>query len=231
MIKLLATWAFNTGAGVFRVRSPRMHDNVQGLRQRVDAADPRPILPRQSFAQRFYPQDTLTAELSGSATAGKIEQASMLVYYGDLGGINGRFITDGQVAQSGVNIIGQETQHSPGSSGGYSGQVAINANFDNFKANVDYAIVGYRVDANCCTVRIQGADLGNLGLGGPGPAACPEVTSEWFLKLSAWYGLPLVPVVNAANKGGILVDVAQNEAGGAVNITWFLVELASGALR
>src|SRR5216684_1872148 len=88
---LLANWAFNNGAGVFRTRSPRLHDNVQGIRQRVDATDPRPIYPRWGFEQNLYAQDSLIAELSGSATGGKIEIASMLLYYTDLPGIHARF--------------------------------------------------------------------------------------------------------------------------------------------
>src|SRR5437667_7975375 len=151
-VKLLAAWANNNAAGILRVRSPRLHDNVQGIRMRVDASDVRPILPRHMFAQKLYPQDTLTVEQSGSAVGGQIESGSLLLYYADLPGINGRFITDGQVAAQGVNIIGQEVQLAPGATGGYSGQVAITANFDNFKANIDYAIVGLRVDVNCTTV-------------------------------------------------------------------------------
>lgn len=230
---LLSAWALNNGAGSFRIRSPRLHDNVQGIRMVVDVLDPQARYPRYQFQQPLIPQDQLTLELSGSATAGKIECASLLVYYGDLPGVNARFINTAQLRKWGVNMMGQIVAVTAGSAGGYSGQVAVNsfANGDNWKANTDYALMGYAVDAACDAVRIQGADIGNLGIGGPGRVADPNTTSLWFCWLSDFYGLSLIPVFNAANKNAILVDVAQNDGGAAVNITFFFVELVPPTLR
>jgi hypothetical protein len=53
------------------------------------------------------------------------------------------------------------------------------------------------------------------------------VTSEWFVRLTRHFQIPLIPVFNAANKFGTLVDIMQNQAGTAVNITANLVELAA----
>src|SRR5574341_1219202 len=61
-IRLLSIWAFNNAAGIFRVRSPKLHDNVQGIRQRITANDPIPELPLGQW-QKLVPQDTLIAEL------------------------------------------------------------------------------------------------------------------------------------------------------------------------
>lgn len=230
---LLAAWAFNNAAGAFRIRSPRLHDNVQGIRMIVNATDPSPRYPRYQFAQPLIPQDVLTLELTGSGTAGKIECASLLVYYGDLPGVNARFINTAQLKKWGLNMMGQQVDITAGSSGGYSGQVAVNSltNGDNWKANTDYALMGYACDAACDAVRIQGADVGNLGIGGPGRADDPNLTSYWFCWLSDYYGIPMVPIFNAANKNAILVDVAQNDGGAAVNITFFFVELVAPSLR
>lgn len=232
-VALLAAWAFNNAAGVFRIRSPRLHDNVQGIRMVVDSLDASPRYPRYQFAQPLIPQDQLTLELSGSAVAGKIECASLLVYYGDLPGVNARFITTAQLRKWGLNMMGQEVAVTAGATGGYSGQVAVNSftNGDNWKANTDYALMGYNCDAACDAVRIQGADVGNLGIGGPGRSSDPNMTSSWFCWLSDFYGYPLVPVFNAANKNSILVDVAQNDGGAAVNITFYFVELMAPTLR
>src|SRR5581483_9238120 len=81
-VRLINAWANNTGAGVFRIRSPRLHDNVQGIRLRVAATDPAPLMPVGGY-QTLVPQDTLIAELSGSAVAGKIEQGQLLIWYRD----------------------------------------------------------------------------------------------------------------------------------------------------
>lgn len=230
---LLATWAFNNAAGAFRIRSPRLHDNQQGIRMVVDATDADPRYPRWMFAQPLIPQDVLTAEITGSATAGQIETGCLLVYYSDLPGVQARLIDTNQLHRWGVNMMGQEVDLTPGAAGNYSGQVAVNslAGCDNWKANTDYALIGGVVNAACAAVRIQGADVGNLGVGFPGVVADPNTTCEWFAWLSDFYQIPLIPIFNAANKNAILVDCAQNQAGAAVKVTLYFVELKPPTLR
>ena len=232
-VGLISAWAFNNSAGAFRIRSPRLHDFVQGIRLIVDATDPLPRYPRWKFIQPLIPQDVLTLELTGSAVAGQIETGCVTIYYSDLPGVQGRFITTDQLARWGVNSQGQEVDITAGVAGGYSGQVAVNslANTDNWKANTDYALVGGAVSAACACVRIQGVDTGNLGVGFPGAVTDPDVTCNWFAWNSDFYGLPLIPVFNAANKNAVLVDVAQNQAGAAVKVTFNFVELKPPTMR
>src|SRR3989442_1164219 len=147
-IYLIGLWAQNQVAGVLRVRSPRLHDNVQGIRVRAGTVDQNPDWPL-GFRQFVIPQDTLTVEQSGSAVAGQIESGSFLVWYDDLAGIQGRFASLETVLTKGLNIMGQEVAITPGAGGGYTGQKAVNATFDNWKANTDYALVGAEVDAAC----------------------------------------------------------------------------------
>jgi hypothetical protein len=232
-VGLMGAWAFSNGAGILRIRSPRLHDNQQGIRMVINALTPSPRYPAHNFIQPLVPQDVLTLEITGSATAGNIEMGSILVYYSDLPGIAARFINCDQLARWGVNVMGQQVAVTAGATGGYSGQVAVNslAGADQWKANTDYALMGYVVDTPCCSVRIQGADSGNLGVGGPGFSAVPDVTRDWFALLSDRYGLSLIPVFNAANKNAILVDVAQNNGAAAVNVTFNFVELKMPSLR
>ena len=224
-VGLIDTFARNQAAGIMRIRSPKLHDNVQGLRFRIAAADPSPLFD-DGVVQRLTPQDTLTLELSGSAVGGQIEQAFYLIYYKDLPGTSAKFLTWADVAARTMNSWTTEIAITPGVLGGFSGQVPINASFDNFKANTEYALVGYRVDAACGAVRFTGPDFGNLGIGGPGMSTKNEWTNGWFKDMSVNLGIPLIPVFNAANKFGTLVDVASNQAGGAVNVTAILHELA-----
>lgn len=224
-IALLSTWAFNNAAGIWRIRSPKLHDNVQGIRYRIVAADPVPEWVMGQW-QKLVAQDNLTLELSGSAVGGQIEQAQMLIYYADLPGNAARLITIQELLQRTVNVWTTEIAIAPGALGGYSGQVAINSAFDNFKANTDYALVGYTVDAACAAVRFTSPDFSNLGVGGPGNATGRQITARWFFELTQKFGIPLIPVFNAANKAGTLVDIVQNQAAGAVNVTAILHELA-----
>lgn len=224
-VSLLAFWGFNQAAGTTRLRSPRLHDNVNGIQMRLPASDPRIRYPRYQFMQKLIPQDTLIAEQTGSAVGGQFEQGAFLVYYANLPGISARFISTAQLKQFGLNVMAQDVAITTTNAGGYTGQRAVNSQVDNWKANTNYALMGYLVDANACTVRIQGVDVGNLGVGGPAAANDPSVTGIWFEWLSDYYGLSLIPVFQSANKGNILVDVQQNQAAAAVNLTLFFVEL------
>lgn len=225
LIALVNTWAMTSAAGVWVIKSPKLHDNVQGIRNVIQSAD---VSQKwiNGIWQKLYPQDNLTLLLSGSGVAGHIEQAALLVYYSNLDGVNARFITPQQLMQRTVNVWTTEIDITPGVAGGYSGQVAINSTFDNFKANTDYALVGYSVSVVCAVVRFLGPDFGNLGLGGPGLAAAPWVTERWFYHLSDRLNVPMIPVFNSANKNGTLVDVAQDQGGAAVKVTAYLHELS-----
>ncbi len=224
---LLDLWAFNNAAGTFRVRSPKLHDNVQGIRVPVTASDATPLLHR-GWVQRLVPQDVLTAEITGSAVAGQIETASMLLWYEDVPLQGARFIDKPTLLSNGISEQGVSLAITTGVGGGYTGQRAVNADNDNFKANTDYALVGYQVSAAGASVRWQGIDVGNLGIGGPCIVTSKMVTASWFVRLSEHYAMPLIPVFNSANKGAILVDVATSQAGVAVTVVSFFVELLPG---
>ncbi len=223
-IHLLAIWGKHQTAGNIRLRSPQLHDNVQGIRLFDPAANPMDLLPMQ-INQMLESQDTLTLEMTGSATGGDLELASLLVMYDDLPGINGRFTTPADVYERTVDIMVVENTLALGTTGQYTGQEAINAEFDQFKANTDYALVGYLCSALCGCIRWQGADIGNLGIGGPGNAVKKHETRDWFIDLSNKSGLPCVPIFNSANKFSILVDGQQDEDGTDTTVSSIFAEL------
>jgi hypothetical protein len=229
-IWLIGAWALNNGtAGVLRVRSPRLHDNVQGIRMRITSLNSEPLYPDSSlfgWRQPLISQDVLVAEQSGAAAATDV--GSLLIFYEDLPGIAGRFIDNELLEKAGVNIIGQELSITTGTTIAYTGQVAINVTNDNFKANTDYALVGGMVDTRVGSVRIQGADVGNLGLGFPGEPTQRHVTSNWFQRLAVNLRKPMIPVFNSANKNAILVDALGNNAAITSVVTLFMVELLPG---
>jgi len=224
-ILLLQAWADNQAAGTLRIRSPRLHDNVQGIRLDVTAGDPVPLLAH-GMPQLLIPQDELTVELTGSAVAGDIETACLLVYYDELPGIAARFIDVPTLKRRMRHVFTVENTISLGTAGGYSGEEAINSEFDEFKANTDYALLGYVVDTECACVRWRGSDTGNLGLGGPGNEVLRDLTAKWFVWLTQEYGIPLIPVFNSANKAAILIDGAQDENGADTTVTSIMAELS-----
>lgn len=223
-VSLIQTWVDSQGGGILRIMSPLLHDNVQGLRFRHVASEVDPLLP-QEFSQPLFPQDTLTVELTGSATAGDIETACLLVYYQDLPGVSGNFLDPQGVKDRLRNIVTVENTISTGTSGGYSGEEAINTEFDLLKANTEYAIVGYHVSAECACVRYRSVDFGNLGVGGPGNDTDKQLTGRWFDHLSRLVGTALIPVFNSANASGLLIDCSQDENGTDVIVSTILAEL------
>jgi len=223
-VRLLQAWVDVQGAGYLRIRSPRLHDNVQGIRLYTVVSEPQPLLP-MGYGQKLIPQDTLIAEITGSATAGDIESALMLLYYSNLPGVDARLASPEDVLRRMVNIVTVENTLALGTAGGWSGEEALNAEFDLLKANTDYALLGYQVSAECAAVRWRGVDTGNLGVGGPGIETLKALTANWFVRLSQAFGLPLIPVFNSANKAGILVDGAQDENGADPTLTSILAEI------
>lgn len=224
-IRLIDMWALNNAAGIFRVRSPKLHDNVQGIRYRVVASDPVHLFPAGAW-QKLTPQDTLIAEISGSATGGQIEQGQMLIWYADLPGSNARLGNWSDISPRVVNYLTVEVSVTPGVTGGYSGQVSINSSFDLLQANTDYAILGGMTDVVCSAVRITSPDFANFGVGFPGYLGDRNVPARFFKELNGLLGVPTIPIFNSANKNGTLVDVVQSQTGNAVNVSLVLCQLA-----
>jgi hypothetical protein len=208
-----------------------MHDNVQGLRFDTIASEVQPLFDPM-FPERLYPQDTLTVDLSGSATAGDIESAALLIYYPDLPGQAARLIDPATLKSRFQRLYTCENSLATGTGGGWSGEEAINADFDLMRANTDYALLGYLVSpvagqtvGECLAVRYRGVDTGNLGVGGPGTDTDRWLTNRWFVYLSERTGLPCIPVFNSANRAGILLDAATDENGLDVLVTSIFAEL------
>ncbi len=150
----------------------------------------------------------------------------LMLYYEDLQGIAARLIDIPTMRARGVELFTVETQLTGGATGAYSAGVALNANFDFFKPNTDYALMGYTLDKSCLSVSLRGADTGNLRVGGPGSVHIPHLTAEWWVRLTQLYGIPLIPVFNSAAKAGVFSEVVTDHNAGTFNVTWIFMELA-----
>jgi len=221
---LLEVWAHNLVAGMLRIRSPKLHDNVDAIRARVLVATLDPLLPFPA-PQPLYPQDVLIHELAGSAVGGQIESIVTLLYYEDLPGQQQRLITSDQMRARKKQIHGVRLAITLGTTVGYNGARAINADVDQLHANTDYAVLGITSDINTAALCVRGPDTGNLRVSVPGATALWQLTARWFEKLSDEFKMPLIPVINSANKAATLVDAVNNQAGGTCNATIWLAEL------
>jgi hypothetical protein len=222
---ILNTWTLSQGAGIWKIRSPRMHDNVQGLRFRTQVALPYPLM-HPNYPQAVLPQDNLLLSLSGSAVAGDFDLAAMLIYYEDISGSNGRFMKASDVKPKIRNLMSVEVTTSGGAGGGYTGAAALNSSFDLFKANTDYALLGEVHTVNCGAVTLYGPDTGNLRIGCPGLLVLKPFTSHWYLDISEDTGLPTIPIINSANKAGTFAEVLSDENSLAPVTNFIFAELA-----
>lgn len=179
------------------------------------------------YPQAMQSQDVPVITGTGSATAGDIEFGSYLLAYDDLPGIDGRFADWQTVSRRMKNIFNNTVTVATGTSGGYSGSVAVNSAQDQFRANTDYALLGYQVSSAAChAVRFVGADWGNLGVGGPGYLSSGvNRTDNWFVQLSQSFGR-CIPIMSSVNKSLTTIDAAQDENGGDPIVTMVWAELA-----
>lgn len=219
-------WAQSVAAQVVRVRSPRLHDNVQGIRYRTIADTPRNFLSDWS-RQRLFPQDELVVETaSGGADT---TTAALLIYYADLPGISARLTTWEQIEPMIENLLTVEVDVAAAATvGDWSAGTALTNFTDLLKRNVDYAILGYQTEENVAAIGIRGSDTGNLRVGGPGTTEAIE-TRDWFVSLTRRMGTPHIPIVNAANKDNTLIFQAENAAGAQNDLQLSLAELRPGA--
>lgn len=228
---LLGGWAFNASAGEFRIRSPRLHDNVQGIRNRVTAALTSPLFgPPQvaGFAQRLFAQDQLVLEITGGGA--ELDCGAILIGYDDLQGVAGRFIDQPTLKKSGQNVVTVEVTVTAVATGNFGGAVAVNSTFDTLIANTDYAILGGMTDTRGTAVGITGVDFGNLRVGFPAEPSMRFLTKGWFEDLSIALNAAYIPVFNSANKAATTIDVETNGAGGTYIINLELVQLAPGVV-
>lgn len=221
---LIQAWAAMQVAGTARIRSPKFHDNVNGIRYRTTIADFKPFLP-WGARQALYPTDVLTVEAAGSAVAGDIEYVAMLMYYDDLPGSSARLLTRDQLLARVEHIVTVENTITTPTSGGYAGSQAINTTIDQFQAGADYALLGLKCNAATPIIGYRCPEFGNVRVGAPGDASDFDLYSDWFMRLSLTTGLPTVPVFNGQNKASLNIDAAQDENGADPVVTTWLAKL------
>jgi hypothetical protein len=227
-VNLEGIWAEAAAASIVRVRSPRLHDNVQGIRYNVPAATPLNLMGYRPQTP-LVPQDLLVVEQSTAAAATTV--AFLHQSYASLPGSDGNFATWGQVNPRIVDIMTQEvTPGNPTAAGQWSAGVALNSSFDLMKANTWYALLGYVSTVSSGAIAIQGPDTGGLKVGGPGVLNSLE-TREWFLWNDEFAEEPAIPIINSANKAGTFVYLADFASTNAAVVDLLFAELSGSTLQ
>lgn len=208
-------------AGSIRLRSPFLHDDVNGIRSRVLAADASSVIDNDAL-QPLRAQDPLIFESTGGAAAEQ-ESGWLLVYYGSLAGDTSTYISAGELEQRALEYVSIETAVT-GGAGAIWGSALLSAGTGILKADQRYALVGYELDVPCTAVAIQGPDTGNFKAGGPG-VTTRQFTRRFFHDLADQSGLPTIPVINAQNAGGTNVLVVDSAGATTVNVDLIFARL------
>lgn len=226
-IALEGFWIEAAAASQARVRSPRLHDNVQGIRYSVPLASSYNLMGDRPYSE-LVPQDTLVVE--ASTTAAAVVCQFLNISYASLPGSDGNFASYDQIKPRIVDIATVEvTPGNPTAAGQWSAGVAINSTFDLLKANTWYAILGYTSTVQAGAFAIQGPDTGGLKVGGPG-ILNPLETREWFLRQDQFGEEPGIPVINSANKGGTFVYLADLAGANAAVVDLLVAELSGSTV-
>lgn len=214
-----------TSPQAWRVRSPLLHDNVQGIRFFPGQSPSATLLPR-AINQPVEPQDLLVFEQSTAAATGKALTA-LGIYYPQLPGAAARLYSRGDVDPLIKNL--KPVVVTIGSGANTAGQwfdALITTTENLLHANTDYAVLGIVTDTPVACVAVKGIDTGNLRCAVPGVVNA-DVTSDWFIRLSDQTGLPLIPVINAANAPATFVSIISSAAtAAATDVQLVLGELS-----
>ena len=211
----------STSAGIIRVRSPLMHDYVQGIRYACPTGGSTCLLADYT-AQQLYSQDQLVVEITGASSGTDVGVIG--IYYTDLGGASARLAMPGDVFGRVRHVLAIEVDCTASSTIGAWADTLITATQDTLHANTDYAVLGYTLDTAVAAVAIRGTDVSNMRCGGPGVVDANE-TRDWFVKLSNITGRPHIPIINSANKNATYVSVVDNAASTTTNVSLILAEL------
>lgn len=205
-----------------RVLSPVFHDPIRGLTVLSAQAPTTFSLPRE-VGQPLTPGDVLTLQLnSGGANSSVV---ALQTYYEDMAGASARLASWGDISGNIANLKPLEIDVAASATIGAWNDTALTATENLLRANTDYAVLGFNVDAACGVVALRGPDTSNLRVSGPGSVL--QLSGEdYFVAESNRTGRPHIPVINSANAAATFVSVADNAASTAVKVQLVLAQLA-----
>lgn len=213
------------------IKSPRLHDDVLGIQiwgnplgKSSGSADfnPQTLLPG-FLTQKLYSTDTLSVTATGTAADDVVGVFN--VRYENLGGVSARLFHWNEIAPNIANLVGIEVDCTGNAQAGLLGAgQALNSTTARFKANTDYAWLGYTTSVPVTAVVMNGVDVGNLNVGGPGDWDLDN-TGDFFVEQSLKYNTAHIPVINSLNVGGTFVSVADIADSTQTKVTLIMAEL------
>lgn len=224
-------WASDS-ASAFRIsiKSPRLHDTTRGIllaSTNLGATTAKVFIPQDLQPgwqrQRLYSTDVLT--VTANATASDVLCSLYNVRYENLGGVNARMARWSQISNAYDNTVGILTNPITAASGVWGAGVALTSIDNRLHADTDYAVLGWTNSVACTAVAMQGVDVGNLFVGGPGGPLAVN-TADFFVERSVRYGdAPYIPVINSNNAPSVFLQVADVTGSNTIQLTLVMAQL------
>ena len=204
----------------------RFHDQTFGIRAQVARNLPDGTLAAASLVspsghdQRIFPSDVLTVRANG--TAADNVNATFILYYPNIPGIDANLATYDQVKGMTKNLVGINVPLTAGA-GDWGTSAALNSADNRLHANTWYALLGFTADFPCAAIGLAGIDTGNLRVGGP-VVGDPLHDAYLFSDLARSLNGKLIPVINSNNAGSTNLQAADPTAP-TINVDVMLAEL------
>lgn len=210
-----------TTEGYVQILSPKLHDNVIGLRFRCSETPAVVQMPPESM-QRMYSGDTLVINLTGGTN--EKDAGALTIHYDDLPGAAQTLRSWGDIAGIIEAMHTCEVQWTDSATSGTWVDTAMNNNQDQFKASRYYAVLGWTADLGTAAVAVKGSMTSNMRYGGPGTTSTDD-TSNWYIDIGRRHGMPSIPVFDGANKAATYASGIGNGTGSAQKVVFNLALL------
>lgn len=223
--RLMAFIAKSDAAGnQFRITSPLLHDNVTGLTF-FAPENPALFMVPDSTAIPLNQQDTLLVQ--GQCGAATTITAGLVIDYDQLRGTDAHLFTWGDIRGDIKSYKSIQVANTAIAVGAWT-DTAITNSEDQLHANKSYAVLGYEVTPAVALVGIKGVATGNLRICGPGGAQSLRI-SDYFITMSERHNMPYIPIIQANDRKGITVALADSvaRAAAAVQVSLLVAELKS----
>jgi len=215
----------NTNAGFQQLIYPSGHDTTQGIRSDIPGLGMTRFKPVNAPIP-LQPQELLAFTIGGAATAGDVDLGIATIYYEELPGIQGHFITYEEFSARGTLLCGVEEVLTGVVTGDWSAGVPINNTADLLLANRDYAWLGGVSQVVMGGIAMSSPDFGNVRVACPGLAGVSDMGSDYFATLAYETGLPCIPVINSGNRANVLLSCLDNENTAPTSCSFTLALLA-----
>lgn len=208
--------------GTARLRSALMHDDLQAFRVRSLAADPSNHIPHWA-PLTVYAQDSPI--IDGDGTNTEVECYTYSVFYNNIIGGAARLHSPADVLPLIDLILGQQITISTVVPPNFATSNLVSL-YNTLKANRDYALLGYQTDTAVAGIGVQGSPTNGLVAGFTGEADIFK-TRDIYVRNSYELGVPLIPVINAADAPAMNLVVFNDVVAAGVNVTLILGLLRS----